>query len=305
MTTVGKSRGAAIDIGEVAAPPFVRLPVPEVIFAERAARLRALLPGHALADALAFFAAIVEAQHVVQGALQLPEPSSSAAVAQALEHGMPPLNRYTWSPDQGFRAIARGLAAELSGSAKPPPAEASRRLVASVDDALLGRWATDLLAAEAPADAAGPMVFIGAALQVHFARLASTLDAGTLKPIGHGACPCCGSPPVASAVVGWPGAHGARFLFCALCGAAWDYIRIKCVACGTTKGIAYYGFEGENDLVKAETCEACGGYLKVFQQHKVTVTEPHADDLATLGLDLKLREAGWRRIGGNLLLSEY
>jgi FdhE protein len=43
----------------------------------------------------------------------------------------------------------------------------------------------------------------------------------------------------------------------------------------------------------------------VFQQHKVTVTEPHADDLATLGLDLKLREAGWRRIGGNLLLSEY
>jgi FdhE protein len=305
MTTVGKSRGAAIDIGEVAAPPFVRLPVPEVMFAERATRLRALVPGHALADALAFFAAIAEAQHAVQSRLAPPAPSSSAAVAQALEHGMPPFNRYTWTPDQDFRDLAERLAAELAGSAMPASAEASRRLVASVDDAVRDRWATDLLAAEAPAGAPAPAVFIGAALQVHFARLASTLDADTLKPIGHGACPCCGSPPVASAVVGWPGAQGTRFLFCALCGAAWNYIRIKCAACGTTKGIAYYGFAGENDFLKAETCESCGGYLKVFQQHKATATEPYADDLATLGLDLKLREAGWRRIGANLLLSEY
>ena len=117
-------------------------------------------------------------------------------------------------------------------------------------------------------------MFVGAALQLHFARLASTLDADALKPIGHGACPCCGSPPVASAVVGWSGAHGTRFLFCALCGAAWNYIRIKCAACGSTKGITYYGFEGESDVVKAETCETCGAYLKVFQQHKVTDTEP-------------------------------
>jgi FdhE protein len=305
MTTVGKSRGAAIDIGEVAAPPFVRLPVPHAIFAERGARLRVLASDHALADALAFFARIAEAQHAVQSHLAAPAPSSSAAVTQALEHGMPPLNRYTWKPDRDFRDIAERLAAELAGCAMPASADVARRMVASADQALLDRWATDLLAAEAPADAPGPAAFIGAALQVHFARLASTLDADALKPIGHGACPCCGSPPVASALVGWSGAHGTRFLFCALCGAAWNYIRIKCAACGSTKGIAYYGFEGENDLVKAETCEACGAYLKVFQQHKTAAAEPHADDLATLGLDLKLRDAGWRRIGGNLLLSEY
>jgi FdhE protein len=305
MTTVGKSQGAAIDIGEVAAPPFVRLPVPQTMFAERAVRLRTLASSHALADALAFFAAIAEAQHAVQSTLAPPAPAAPATVAQALEHGMPPLNRYTWTPDRGFREIATRLASELAGCAKPGSAEASRRMVADADDGLLDRWATDLLAAEQPANAPGPAVFVGAALQLHFARLASTLDADALKPIGHGACPCCGSPPVASAVVGWSGAHGTRFLFCALCGAAWNYIRIKCAACGSTKGITYYGFEGESDVVKAETCETCGAYLKVFQQHKVTETEPCADDLATLGLDLKLREAGWRRIGANLLLSEY
>lgn len=305
MTTVGKARGAAIDIGEVAAPPFVRLPVPQAMFAERAARLRDLASGHTLAEALAFFAAIAEAQHAVQSGLEPPVPASAEVLAQALEHGMPPLNRYAWTPDRGFRDIARGLASELAGCAKPASAEASRCMVTGAEDHLLDRWASELLAAEAPPDAAGPVVFVGAALQVHFARLASTLDADMLKPIGHGACPCCGSAPVASAVVGWSGAHGSRFLFCALCGAAWNYIRIKCAACGNTKGIAYYGFEGENDIVKAETCETCGAYLKVFQQHKTTATEPYADDLATLGLDLKLREAGWRRIGGNLLLSEY
>ena len=103
MTTVGKSQGAAIDIGEVAAPPFVRLPVPQTMFAERAARLRTLASSHALADALAFFAAIAEAQHAVQSTLAPPAPAAPATVAQALEHGMPPLNRYTWTPDRGFR----------------------------------------------------------------------------------------------------------------------------------------------------------------------------------------------------------
>jgi FdhE protein len=208
MTTVGKSRGAAIDIGEVAAPPFVRLPVPEAMFVARAARLRALAVGHALADALAFFAVIAEAQHAIQGDLEPSAPSSSGALAQALEHGMPPLNRYTWTSDRDFRAIAQRLAVALGGAAMPASAEVARGMVASADDRQLDGWATDLLAAEPPAEAPGPAVFVGAALQVHFARLASTLDADALKPIGHGVCPCCGTPPVASAVVGWPGARG-------------------------------------------------------------------------------------------------
>jgi FdhE protein len=78
MTIVGKSQGAAIDIGEVAAPPFVRLPVPQTMFAERAVRLRTLASSHALADALAFFAAIAEAQHAVQSTLAPPAPAAPA-----------------------------------------------------------------------------------------------------------------------------------------------------------------------------------------------------------------------------------
>jgi formate dehydrogenase accessory protein FdhE len=155
MTTVGKSQGAAIDIGEVAAPPFVRLPVPQTMFAERASRLRTLASGHALADALAFFAAIAEAQDAVQNTLAPSAPAGSATVVQALEHGMPPLNRYTWTPDRDFGAIAARSARGLAGCAMPASAEVARAMVAGADDAQLDRWAADLLATEAPPDAVG------------------------------------------------------------------------------------------------------------------------------------------------------
>jgi formate dehydrogenase maturation protein FdhE len=130
-------------------------------------------------------------------------PPAPEAVALGLDHAMSPLNRYTWTPDPAFHRITARLVSELAGCAKPASTEASRRMVASADDRMLDQWATDMLAAEAPADAVGSAVFVTAALQVHLPALASSLDADALKPIGHGACPC--SAPVASAVVGWSG----------------------------------------------------------------------------------------------------
>ena len=39
---------------------------------------------------------------------------------------------------------------------------------------------------------------VAAAMQVHFARLASRLDAKQLVPVGEGVCPSCGGAPVSS-----------------------------------------------------------------------------------------------------------
>ena len=140
-----------------------------------------------------------------------------------------------------------------------------------------------VLANAIPADALAEHVYVAAALQVHFARLAARLDADALVPVGDGACPGCGGPPVASMVVGWRGAHGSRFCACALCGTPWNYVRIKCVLCGSTKGIGYQGIEGERARVKAETCDDCRAYVKVLHQNKDTRLEPFADDVASLG----------------------
>jgi FdhE protein len=162
-----------------------------------------------------------------------------------------------------------------------------------------------LLADRVPAEALAEHVFVAAALQVQFARLAAQLDAAALVPIGDGACPACGGPPAASMVVGWKGAHGSRFCACALCGTLWNYVRIKCTLCGSTEGIGYQEVEGGAGTVKAETCDHCHRYVKILQQQKDAAVEPLADDVASLGLDLLVRELGYRRGAFNPFLMGY
>ena len=131
------------------------------------------------------------------------------------------------------------------------------------------------------------------------------LDAASLVPVGDGACPVCGGPPAASMIVGWLGAHGARYCGCGLCGTLWNYVRVKCTLCASTKGIAYQEIDGGAGNVKAETCTSCHGYLKVLQQTKDPDVDIIADDVASLGLDLLVREAGFRRGGVNPFLVGY
>ena len=110
---------------------------------------------------------------------------------------------------------------------------------------------------------------------------------------------------LASAIVGWKGASGTRFCTCSLCATQWHVVRIKCVLCESTKGIAYEELDSGPDTVKAETCENCHGYVKILHQHKNPQLEPVADDVATLGLDILLRETGYRRGAVNPFLLGY
>jgi FdhE protein len=179
--------------------------------------------------------------------------------------------------------------------------ERTRTASASARDEMVRSVLADSIPVEALAD----HLFVAAALQVHFARLASRLDAKALVPIGDGACPACGGAPVASAIVGWQGAHGARFCTCSLCATQWHVVRIKCVLCSSTKGIAYQALEGSSGGVNGETCENCHGYVKILHQHKEPGLEPVADDVASLGLDILLRENGYRRGAVNPFLLGY
>jgi FdhE protein len=58
-------------------------------------------------------------------------------------------------------------------------------------------------------------------------------------------------------------------------------------------------------LVKAETCGSCRGYVKILHQHKDPALDPVADDVASLGLDVLLRETGYRRGAVNPFLLGY
>ena len=82
----------------------------------------------------------------------------------------------------------------------------------------------------------------------------------------------------------------------------WNHVRVKCTACGATKGISYRSVEGSSGDIAAEVCETCRGYAKHMVQSKNGLLDPVADDVASYGLDIMLREDGWRRSGLNPFL---
>ena len=305
MSKAGAPRHDPIPIGEIAAPPFVRLPDPVALFATRSLRSRTLAEGHQLGPYLLFLAAISECQHRIQKDLPEPDLPADDARVRAREHAMPPLDRTRFTADTALDATLDRLLALAATIDMPDNARAAIECACGADAAARDGMVRAVLADAIPVETLADHVYVAAALQVHFARLAARLDPAALVPIGDGVCPACGGAPVASAIVGWKGAHGTRFCTCSLCATQWHVVRIKRVLCESTKGIAYQELDGGPDTVKAETCENCHGYVKLLQQQKNPQLEPVADDMATLGLDILLRDNGYRRGAVNPFLLGY
>jgi FdhE protein len=304
MTQIGAPPHDPVPIGEVSKPPFARLPAPATLFAVRAERFRALAAGHELGAYLTFLGDLAAVQHRVQDKLDMPKLPPADALARAREFGMPLLDCGRLDGED-FAPTFERLLALAQGMAMPEAAQAALARVTTADAATRSSMVEAVLTNAIPFEALAEHVYAAAALQVHFARWAAQLDTAALVAVGDGVCPACGSPPVASMVVGWPGAHGARFCACSLCGTLWNYVRIKCVVCASTKGIAYEEIAGGPGTVKAETCESCHAYVKILYQQKDHALDPIADDVASLGLDLLVREAGFRRGGVNPFLLGY
>jgi FdhE protein len=167
----------------------------------------------------------------------------------------------------------------------------------------LEAWAGALLTGTGAADDAGLWPFIAAALQVVQTNRSSLDDVASLARYADGEdCPACGALPVASVLKSGGGVEGRRYLHCGLCGIEWRRPRIHCVHCGSGENVSYQSIEDAGACVKAETCDACHGYIKLIAQDKTPAADPFADDIATLGLDLLLNEAGYRRLGSNFFL---
>lgn len=282
--------------------PFLRLPARDTLFKDRAARLRQCAPGHTLGDYLAFMAQLADAQQATLAHFQpvpLPDP---AQLALSKQHAMPPLAARTWKRDPAWRKAMRMIADAVFKHAPPATQDTLTRLhdldeerLEQLADALLDGRFHDLDPAAAP--------FIAAALQTCWVHMTTTL--------GHAAfgrtdmpnlCPVCASAPVAGIVRIGGAEQGLRYLHCSLCATEWHMVRAKCSNCESTKGIAYYGIEGDKGAVKAEACQECGSYLKILYLDKDPQLDPTADDLASLALDLLMDEAGIQRSGPNLFL---
>ncbi|ONG54277.1 formate dehydrogenase accessory protein FdhE [Pseudoroseomonas deserti] len=293
-------------IGRLVKPAFCLVPDPAPLFAARAARFRALAPGHDLAPYLSFLAGLCEAQAALAAALPPLAPPPAGQLQRARDNTMPPLDRAGIAEDPVLAETARRFLDAIGDLDMPAPAAAALDDLRRSDGAELKRMLANVLADAMPAETLPQHLFLAAAVQLHMARAAATLDAKALLPLAPGVCPVCGGPPVASMVVGRQGAEGARYAACACCNSQWNEVRIKCLACGSTKGVGYQSPEGEEmPVVKAECCDSCQSWVKIFYQDKNPSLETVADDVASLGLDLMMQPTKYRRAGFDPFLVGY
>lgn len=286
---------AAGGAGEV---PFLRLPDLGVHFGRRARRLRQLSQSHPLGDYLQFVAVIADAQHVAVADMPPLMLPTSAHLARAREHRMPPLVAFSHRRDPMWcdllRRMLRRIAVDVGAD--------QRQLIVRLEgmrDEYFEAQASKLLAGVTVGLDPAHAPLIGAALQAYWAHMVVALGAASFRPLEVATlCPCCGSRPTSSIVRVAGDASGQRYLHCALCEAEWNYVRIKCTNCESTRGIHYYGIEGASDAVKAECCDECGTYRKIFYQDKEPNLDPVADDLASLALDILVAGEHGKHLGG-------
>jgi FdhE protein len=283
--------------------PRLVLPARETVFAARADRLRQLAVQDSLGGYLRLAGAIAEAQAIAISGLAVPA-HSPAHLAAARDARRPPLAAREIGRGPEWRGILSMIAAAVAERPGFPPAVAAvcERLTAAPAD-VLEAFADRLLASDGrDADpAAAP--FVIAALQVCWTALAASLKPEEIAmPPEPGSCPVCGTLPVASIVRCVAPLAGYRYLQCGLCASEWHRVRVACTQCGTTKGITYHSIAGGSAAIRAETCDTCRAYRKIFYQEHDTAVEPLADDLASVALDLLLAEAGFHRGSNNPLL---
>lgn len=301
----GKWMGQAV--GGVAAPHPIVLPDPVKRFADTAARLEALAAGHPMEAWLHFMARLARAQEVA-AALPAPAPMESALVERAAEARQPPIAADNHRRDPAWQDALTVILHELIDVPSPaaPLPDAARRIAIGLRQASrheVEALADAFLTGSVPAERAGEALYVAAALQVYFTRLAASLPVEALRLLPQrGLCPCCGSTPVAGLVTASGRTPGTRYLHCSLCATAWNHVRAVCITCGESRGLSLKAIEGGDDVAKAETCEGCRTYSKTLYQAKDTKVDPVADDLATLALDILVTEAGWARHAANPLL---
>jgi FdhE protein len=288
--------------GGVTAPEALRLPDPTTRFVRTAARLDALSAGHPMAEWLNYMARLARAQHALADIMGPVGSPSRIEVEDAVEV-TPPIAANGHRRDPIWR---EGLALLLDGLDIGSAPAAARLVMASLRDRGIDgqeALADDFLRGSIASADVGPALYVAAALQVYFTRLAASLPAPSLHLLSQrGLCPCCGSTPVCGVVTDSGQVRGARYLHCSLCATAWNHVRAVCITCGQSRSVTLRAVEGDHGAVRVETCDDCCTYAKMLYQTRDTGVDPVADDLATLGLDVLAGEQGWSRHAPNPLL---
>ena len=214
-------------------------------------------------------------------ALAVPVPDAARIdIARCVEAGRPPLPALGWPRDPAWRqALAPDPAAELA--TEEAPACAVRELGAGTAgdaieaqaDAPAGRRIAGWTRASAP--------LVAAALQVYWTHLALAAARPACSAPARTRTTSCAraaaAAPTAS-ITRIGGVAGQRYLHCSLCGTEW-HLRAQCSAsnCSNTHRTSATSpsrHDATPTRVKAETCDDCGHYLKIYMTRRDPMSTP-------------------------------
>ncbi|NBT34678.1 MAG: formate dehydrogenase accessory protein FdhE [Betaproteobacteria bacterium] len=240
------------------------------------------------------------------------EAPSDEALARSRDHGMPPLADALFRRDPAWQKDLQTILAEVLEKAHLPEPGATQ-IRALLEQSLSGDGRIESIAdallsgMELNAEDGACAPFVGAALQTYFTRLASKVPPSDVEHSDiPNVCPCCGMRPTASLVSMEPDRINGRYLICSLCMTEWNLERVKCSACLKEGDVSYLVVDDRPEAttrspIRAETCDACKAYLKIFVQDNDPLMDVLADDLGSLELDIMVDEQGYSRTGPNLL----
>ena len=107
-----------------------------------------------------------------------------------------------------------------------------------------------------------------------------------------GYCPICGSLPDLSILDD----SGKKLVSCSLCSHIWPVKRMTCIFCDATGAdTQHYFYSGEEPEYRVYCCDDCGHYLKTVDTRQLGRRFfPKLEQIATLHLDIKAKERGYR-----------
>lgn len=306
MNTTSVKPAAEIEKG-LFHTPFWLAPEKNV-FANRSTRFKELADAEhsGWRDYLNLLAAVCAAQQAVADSRDVAAPGRGQGGTVLPEAGQGAV------PSEFF-AVFTALLDEVKGKIPAAAARETERLKALSRpdaEALAGR----VLTAAVHTEERAAEIWVQAALQIIWTAWAGRLnenDVPLTEAETRTHCPCCGSEAVGSVVLIRSDLNGFRYMHCPLCNSRWNVLRAKCPTCGDAGAMRIQQFEKPDSLppayaaANAESCNACRTYRKLYRQDKQQYADPVADDLATLGLDIMVGEAGYERGGANpFLLAE-
>lgn len=264
-------------------------PEPAQIFEKRSTRLRSLATGHTLGAYLEAMARLAEAQL-----------TASQAPFARTGHALPPLpfDLSENSHREAWQSALDVIISEMQLVPLPEPSQAALSRLREMPRPELESSARAILSGSGRGIDRAASTFIASALQVYWMRLATRVQVGIAEQPAC-SCPVCASPPVAGVVLS---GRKLRYLCCSLCATSWYVPRLTCTHCGSTAGLSYFAIDGDAAGTKAEACNQCNTYLKLFYLESNPEAEAFTDDLATIALDLLMSNQAYSRSGVNLFL---